>query len=44
MVLLNGKLEGLASGISTGRLGDMTGLSADEVASRIEQMLLSEEP
>ena len=44
MALLNGKLERLASGMSAGRLGDLTGLSADEVASRIEQMFLSGEP
>jgi len=44
MSLLNGKLERLGSAVSAGRLGDLTGLSADEVASRIEQMFLSEGP
>lgn len=43
MALLNGKLDLLGSAVSAGRLGDLTGLSADEVASRIEQMFLSDE-
>lgn len=43
MALLNGKLERLGSAVSAGRLGDLTGLSAGEVASRIEQMFLSDE-
>lgn len=44
MALLDGKLERLSSAVSAGRLGDLTGLSADEIASRIERMLMDEEP
>jgi len=43
MALLNGKLERLTSGIAAGRLGDLTDLSADEIASRIERMFLNGE-
>ena len=43
MSLLNGKLHHLSGVISTGRMGDLTGLSADEIASRIEQLVLDDE-
>ena len=43
MRLLNGKLQHLSGAISSGRMGDLTGLSADEIASRIEQLFLNDE-
>jgi hypothetical protein len=43
MNLLNGKLQYLSGAISSGRMGDLTGLSADEIASRIEQLFLNDE-
>lgn len=38
MALINEKIEFISSQLSSGRLGDLTGLSAEEIASRIEQM------
>ncbi|MFO7870565.1 MAG: hypothetical protein R6V03_03935 [Kiritimatiellia bacterium] len=38
MALLNGKLQNLWTTISSGRMGDLSGLSADEIASRIERL------
>ena len=43
MSLLNGKLQRLSGAISSGSMGDLTGLSADEIASRIEQLFLNDE-
>jgi hypothetical protein len=43
MTLLNGKLQHLSATISSGRMGDLTGLSADEIASRIERLFLRDE-
>lgn len=43
MTLLNGKLQHLSATISSGRMGDLTGLSADEIASRIERLFLTDE-
>ena len=43
MTLINGKLQYLSSTISAGRMGDLTGLSADEIAARIEQLFLNGE-
>ena len=40
MDLLDEKLECIAGGLSSSRFGDVTGLSADQIASRIEQFLL----
>ena len=40
MAFLNGKLEQLSSGLSSKRMGDLANLSADEIASRIEQLFL----
>lgn len=42
MSLINAKLQSLTDALSSGRLGDLTGLSADEIASRIEQLLRNE--
>jgi hypothetical protein len=39
MDFLNRKIEQIASGLSSSRFGDVSGLSADEIASRIEQFL-----
>lgn len=43
MSLLNRKLRHLSATISSGRMGDLTGLSADEIASRIERLFLRDE-
>jgi hypothetical protein len=43
MAMLNGKLQHLSGTISSGRMGDLDGLSADEIASRIEQLFLKDE-
>ena len=43
MTLLNGKLQHLSATISSGGMGDLTGLSADEIASRIERLFLKDE-
>jgi hypothetical protein len=43
MTLLNGKLQQLSATISSGRMGDLTGLSADEIASRFERLFLNDE-
>jgi hypothetical protein len=42
--LLNDKLQYFSSAITAGRMGDLTGLSADEIASRIERLFLNDEP
>ena len=42
MTLLNGKLQHLSATISSGRMGDLTGLSADEIAERIEGLLMNQ--
>ncbi len=42
MTLLNGKLQHLSATISSGRIGDLTGLSADEIASRIERLFAND--
>ena len=38
MDLINEKIDYISSQLSSGRLGDLAGLSAEEIASRIEQM------
>lgn len=38
--LINGKLQHLSSTISSGQMGDLAGLSSDEIAARIEQLFL----
>ena len=43
MALLDGKLNQLTAAISAGRLGDLTKLSANEIVSRIEQLMTKEE-
>jgi hypothetical protein len=43
MALLNGKLQHLSTTIASGRMGDLTGLSADDIASRIERLFLNDE-
>ena len=43
MALLNGKLQRLSATISSGGMGELTGLSADDIASRIERLFLKEE-
>jgi hypothetical protein len=43
MALINGKIEQLSASLTSGRMGDMTGLSAEEIASRIERLFLDEE-
>lgn len=40
MALLDDKLQHLSSDLSSGRMGDLTGLSAEQIASRIEQLLM----
>lgn len=42
MTLLNGKLEDLSGAISSGRMGQLTGLTADEIADRIKQFFLND--
>lgn len=39
MRLLNGKMDALAADLKAGSLGDLSGLSAEEIASRIESYL-----
>jgi len=41
MAFLGGKVERLSSAIASSRLGDVTNLSANEIAARIEQLLLT---
>jgi len=43
MAFLNGKLEYLSSALSSKRMGNLTDLSADEIASRIEQLFLNDQ-
>lgn len=43
MTLLNDKLNQLATTISSGQMGDLTGLSADEIAARIAQLFRNDE-
>lgn len=43
MTLLDEKLQDLSGTISSGRMGDLTALSADEIAERITQYLLNDE-
>jgi len=38
MDLINEKIDYISSQLASGRLGDLTGLSAEEIVSRIEQM------
>jgi len=40
MDLIDKKLEHITGELSSGRLGDMSGLSAEQIASRIEQFFL----
>jgi len=40
MDLINEKIEHISSKLSSSRLGDMSGLSAEQIASRIEQLFL----
>jgi hypothetical protein len=40
MDLLDAKLQHLSDDLSSGRLGDLSGLSADQIAARIEQWFL----
>jgi len=42
MAFINDKLDHLSSSISSGKLGDLTGLSADEIASRLEKLFLED--
>ena len=43
MEFINGKLNYLTSAISSERMGDLTELSAEEIASRIEDLFLKDE-
>ena len=43
MTLLNGKLEHLSAAVTSGRMGTLTGLSADDIAARIERLFLNDE-
>ncbi|MCX5646495.1 MAG: hypothetical protein NTZ17_17715 [Phycisphaerae bacterium] len=43
MNLIGEKIEQISGKLSSARLGDVSGLSADEIASRIEQLLLGDE-
>jgi hypothetical protein len=40
MDFIGAQIERLSTGLSSGRLGDLTGLSADEIAHRIERWFL----
>jgi hypothetical protein len=42
MALLNDKLQHLSNAVTSNRMGDLTDLSADEIASRIEQLFLND--
>lgn len=42
LAFLNDKLQQLSTTISSGGMGDLTGLSADEITSRIERFFLNE--
>jgi hypothetical protein len=42
MAFINSKIELLSSELSSKRMGDLSGLSADEIALRIEQFLLND--
>ena len=43
MTLLDEKLQDVSGTISSGRMGTLTGLSADEIAERITQYFLNDE-
>lgn len=43
MALINAKLELISTALSSERFGDMTGLSAEEIASKIEQLFQSDD-
>ncbi len=43
MDFLNEKIEHISCGLSSSRFGDVAGLSAEEIAARIEQFLLENE-
>jgi hypothetical protein len=43
IALLNGKMQHLSSAVASGHMGLLTGLSADEIVSRIEQLFLRDE-
>lgn len=42
MDFIDAQIDRLATGLSSGRFGDLTGLSADEIADRIERWFLDE--
>ncbi len=42
MTLLNGKLQYLSGAISSGRMGHLSGFTADEIADRIERFILTD--
>lgn len=44
MNLIGVKIEQISAKLSSARFGDVSGLSADEIASRIEQLLLGGKP
>ena len=44
MDFINRKIDQIASGLSSSRFGDVAGLSAEEIASRIGQILLEHKP
>ncbi len=43
MDFINEKIEHISRGLSSSRFGDVAGLSAEEIAARIEQFLLEDE-
>ena len=43
IALLNGKMRHLSDTITAGGMGNLAGLSADEIASRIEQLFLKDD-